>query len=368
MTRPLKAIVGVIAVSGSLAFAKEPVPTALENEFRTTCVALNKQRIPGTGETIVGKDSWLVLGTELDYITFGPFWGPDALRANPNTPPNAADPLAAILDFNAQLAKRGIELILMPVPTRPLVFPESVIGSEKLPRGTPPRLYTPELVFYNLLRSKGVKVIDLMPTFLAERSGEHGTAFVPSESHWTGYGVAIAAREVAREVRSHHWAKKVPKHELVAQWTSMEVDGHILKSAQEHGEGKTLKPDTVWVRVVKEKTAKGEQSLAQSQPDSPVVIVGDSNTFWWSREGGGLPEEMAYELGFPIDLIFTPWGGATNARLNLMRRIHTEPTYLDKKKVVLWCFTSRGFVHTNDGWSLLPLDGVPQESTQDKHK
>jgi len=368
MTRTCMAALGLLIASGSSVQAKQPVPTELENEYKAECAVLNKQRVPGTGETIVGKDSWLVLGTELEYITFGRFWGPDARRANPNVPPDAADPLVAILDFNEQLKKRGIELIFMPVPTRPLVFPESVLGKEKLPNGTPPRLDTPELEFYELLRSKGIKVLDLMPVYLKERSGEHGTVFVPSESHWTGYGVAVAAREAAKEIRSEQWAKKVPKHEFVAKWTSLEVDGHILKSAQEHGAGQALKPDTVWVRVIKEKTAKGEESMAQSQPESPVVIMGDSNTFWWSREGGGLPEELAYELGYPVDLIFTPWGGATNARLNLMRRVHSDPTYLDKKKVVLWSFTSRGFVHTNDGWVVLPLNGVPPDTPGDKQK
>jgi hypothetical protein len=358
--RKLAASLVLLLAGASLLLAKELTVTALETEFKAECAALNKQRMPGTGETIIGKDSWLVLGTELDYLINGPFWGPDAARSNPNKP-GADDPLAAILDYDAQLKRHGIELIVMPVPTRVLVFPEAVLGKEKLPKGTPPRLHTPELQFYRLLRSKGVNVLDLMPVFLAERSSQYGTVFVPSESHWTGYGVALAAREVAKEIKSQHWAKKVPKHEFTAVWNSREINGHILKSAQEAGD-KTLKPDTVWTRVIQEKTAKGPQPIAQSQPDSPVVIIGDSNAFWWSLQGGGLPEELSYELGFPVEIVPTAQGGATNSRISLMRRIHSDPTYLAKKKVVLWCFTSRGFVHTGDGWSLVPLEGVPPET------
>jgi hypothetical protein len=367
MIRRLMVILGVVVAGVSWGWAKSPSIKDLEAEFKAECDQLNHQRIKGTGETIVGKDSWLVLGTEMNYITFGPFWGPDALRSNPKKP-GAADPLAAILDFHAQLAKHGVELLLMPVPTRELVYPEAVLGADKLPKGVPPRLDPTEVEFYHLLRSKGINVLDLMPIFLAERYSEHGRIFVPSESHWTGYGIVVAAHAAAREIESRHWARKVPKAEFSAEWTSKEIDGHILKSAQEHGAAEDLKPDTIWIRVIKQKTAKGWEKFDWKQPDSPVVIIGDSNTFWWSREGGGLPEELSYELGFPVELVPTALGGATNARLNLMRRIQSEPTYLSRKKLLLWCFTSRGFVHTGDGWSLVPLDGAPAQAATPEPK
>ncbi len=46
--------------------------------------------------------------------------------------------------------------------------------------------------------------------------------------------------------------------------------------------------------------------------------------------------------------------GATPARVNLMRRVRGDPTYLGKKKVVIWCFTVREFTE-GSGWSKVPV-------------
>ena len=360
----MRAITGWCAAAllglGALAApAAEPPQSALQREFIAACAAMNGQPVPGTTELHIGRDSWLVLGSELDYLTLGRFWGPDARRTNPDLAPANADPLAAVLDFDRQLKQRGIELIFMPVPTRIEVFPEAVLGKDKLPPGVPPRLFSAELEFYRLLRSRGVTVVDLTPVFLAKRRGEHGAVFVPSESHWTGYGAVVGAREAAKVIRSRPWYRKMPEHELSATWSSREHDGHILKSLREATGDATRKPDLMWLRQIQEKSGLGHKTLGIDQPDSPVVVIGDSNILWWTGQGAGLSQEIAFELGFPVDTIISSAGGATNSRINLARRAHAEPGYLERKKAVVWSFTTRGFVRTGDGWALIPLEAAP---------
>jgi hypothetical protein len=168
---------------------------ALEAEFKAACKALLANRVQGTGEDHLGQEGWVVLSSELAYAALGKFWGAEAAAVNPSIDPGIADPVPAIVDFNRQLKERGIRLILLPVPTRPVIYPESVLGKDKL-KGfkTTPHLHSPQDEFYTLLRSKGVEVLDPTADFLAARSGAHGGVFIPSESHWTGYGLSLVAQ------------------------------------------------------------------------------------------------------------------------------------------------------------------------------
>jgi alginate O-acetyltransferase complex protein AlgJ len=62
-------------------------------------------------------------------------------------------------------------------------------------------------------------------------------------------------------------------------------------------------------------------------------------------EGAGLPDQLALEFGFPIDVVAVRGSGATPARRNLARRKDN----LAGKKLVIWCFTSREFTE-GEGW------------------
>src|SRR5437762_9982012 len=41
--------------------------------------------------------------------------------------PESADPIPAIVDFREQLKKRGIDLLLMPVPPKAAIYPEKIL-------------------------------------------------------------------------------------------------------------------------------------------------------------------------------------------------------------------------------------------------
>jgi alginate O-acetyltransferase complex protein AlgJ len=70
--------------------------------------------------------------------------------------------------------------------------------------------------------------------------------------------------------------------------------------------------------------------------------------------GAGLPDQLGYELGFPVDLIAVRGSGATPARINLMRKARRDPDWLRGKKLVIWCFAAREFTES-DGWTKVPL-------------
>ena len=106
--------------------AAEPEP--LEKEFKRRCGEMIGERVKGTMEAVLGHEGWVLLTSELAYAAIGRFWGPAAAAANPGVDPRVADPVPAILDFHRQLKERGVRLLFLPVPTRPVIYPEAVLG------------------------------------------------------------------------------------------------------------------------------------------------------------------------------------------------------------------------------------------------
>ena len=98
----------------------------------------------------------------------------------------------------------------------------------------------------------------------------------------------------------------------------------------------------------------------ESDPTSPVVLLGDSHTLVFHSggdmhaEGAGLADQLALVLGFPVDLVGVRGSGATAARINLLRRGQQTPDYWANKRLVIWCFSSREFTES-DGWRIVPI-------------
>ncbi|MCK4788070.1 MAG: hypothetical protein KAV87_30230 [Desulfobacteraceae bacterium] len=113
------------------------------------------------------------------------------------------------------------------------------------------------------------------------------------------------------------------------------------------------------LRFIRTKTRNG---LRPVNPDSesPVILMADSHGLIFHIggdmlvKGAGLADQLALELGFPVDLIAVRGSGATPARVNLYRRARKKG-YLAKKKVVIWCIAAREFTESVDGWAKVPV-------------
>jgi alginate O-acetyltransferase complex protein AlgJ len=298
--------------------------------------------------TVVGKDGWLFLGPELRFLTVGQFWGDRAAAVSRSAKPDQADPLPAILDFSEQLKKAGVELIVVPVPAKAMIYPEFL--TDTVPAGsTPPRFDADLQAFCKVLTEQGIRVLDVAPLFLENRFPPEGALFCRQDSHWSGAGAALAAREIAAAVRPA--VPDVPRSAVTGEWVSVELKGDLADWL----EGVPVTMETVRVRRV---TAAG----APVKPDeaSPVVLLGDSLNMVFHAggdmfsEGAGLPDQLALELGFPVDLVAVRGSGATSARVNLLRRTQRNPDYWKGKKIVVWCFAAREFTES-EGWKKVPI-------------
>ena len=277
--------------------------------------------------SVLGADGWMFLDKELRHLGSPKFW------ADPGGPDLPGDPIPAILDFKQQLDKAGVDLLVVPVPAKASIYPE------KRSPPAPPEAGAMDREFYKALESRGIKVLDLTDTFLAAR--DTVPLYCRQDSHWSPEGIRIAAMEIASRLRDLPWVKGHPKIPMTSQVLPLAITGNLALPGDA--------PETLNIRRVSE--AGSGQPVLPSKT-SPIILLGDSHNLIFHAggdmlaTGAGLPDQLALELGFPVDVVAVRGSGATPARRNLARRKDN----LAGRQIVLWCFATSEFTE-GQGWA-----------------
>ncbi|HWM23315.1 MAG TPA: hypothetical protein VNP98_00700 [Chthoniobacterales bacterium] len=294
-------------------------------------------------------DGWLFFAAEFRLLSLGRFWGEEAPKVSRSHKPDLADPIPAIVDFQKQLKARGIDLLVVPVPPKAAIYPEKILPGFDIGADDPaPILHH----FYEELRGAGIDVLDLAPLFVQSRDDKRGGVFCKTDSHWSGVGCVLAAQAIAEKIRGKLTAPASRK-DYVSEWKEAGIKGDLVSllppDAQKAGAEK------ISVRSISE---KGSGGGIEPDPNSPVLLMGDSHTLVFHdflAERAGLVDQLGHELGFAPDLIGTRGSGATPVRITLYRRSLKDPGYLAKKKIVVWCFAAREFTEASEGWAKVPV-------------
>lgn len=297
---------------------------------------------------LAGREDWLFFVPEVRSLTVGPFWGAKALAVSRSAKPDYADPLPALLDFHEQLKARNIELLVVPVPGKAAIYPEQLAADfAKLPVDW--RLDADHAAFIEVLRKSGLDVLDLTPTFRERRAADEGPLYCRTDSHWSGGGVTLAASVIGEHLRKRNWIKELKRGEFTREARTISFKGDLttLPAAP------TAPAESLTVRVVLDR-ATGKPIAPTT--GSPILLMGDSHTLVFHdptlhAEGAGLPDHLAYELGQPVDLLGVRGSGSTATRLTLLR----EKERLVGKRLIIWCFSTREFTESRDGWRKVPL-------------
>ena len=308
--------------------------------FRAECA---KKAATGEDMAIPGSDGWLFLRAELRHIGVGPFWGETAAKVSKASSPEKADPLPAIVDFNDQMQKLGIGVLLVPVPCKALIHPEKLGGPAA------GRLDTAHQKFFTLLAAKGVKVLDLAESFAKEKErAESSALYCRTDTHWSPYACELTARLIKERVGAPAWLKSTPG------------------AFKTRTEKRTITGDLAEGKETEALPARVVESAADSPMEdkaSPVVLMGDSHCLVFHAgadlqgTGAGLADQLAAELGIAVDVNGVRGSGATPARVNLLRRAKSDAGYLAGKKLIVWCFAAREFTES-PGWSRVPFSSV----------
>jgi alginate O-acetyltransferase complex protein AlgJ len=292
-----------------------------------------------------GRDGWLFLGSELRHLSLERFWGDDAAAVSRSRRPDWADPRAAILDVKRQLDARGIQLLFVPVPPKAAVHAQLLPLDAAAPDG---RTDAPDAAFYADLQGRGVALLDLAPALARlERP-----AFCRQDTHWCGPGIELAAARIAETLRKRGWLEQRPRAAFEIERRDVTISGDLWKLLGDA----SLARERVRLGVVGRREG-GALRPIEPDPDSPVLLLGDSHNLVFHAggdlhaRGAGLPDHLARELGFAVDVVAVRGSGATPARINLVRR----PDALTDKRVVVWCLAAREFSESPGGWRLLPV-------------
>lgn len=309
------------------------------------------------GETVVpGRDGWLFFAPELRSLAVGRFWG-EAAAGVSRAPEGAADPLPVILDFRDRLAARGVELLFVPVPAKATVYPEKISTVAREAVGPLPRLDVHQREFLEVLRGAGVEVLDLVPRFLAARSGEEGRLYCHQDTHYSGRAAAMTAAAIAERLPEGAWReaarRRSPAGTLTTETRSVTISGDLWRALPP---GERPERERLPLTVVGERRG-GRLEPVSPWRESPVLLLGDSHNLVFSvggdlhARGAGLPDHLARELGFPVDLVAVRGSGATPSRVNLLRR----GDGVAGKAVVVWVLSVREYTE-GQGWREVPLE------------
>jgi len=301
-----------------------------------------------SGASVVkGLDGYLFLKEELNHIAAGKFWGEAAAEASRTKNKKFADPLPAIVEYSNSLKEKGVTLYLMVVPPKALIYPEKLAAG--LTRESADEQLAMYRAFYDELEKEGVNVIDLTPALRENSSSQN--LYCKTDTHYSGEGLSLFAKQAAKELKKSDWFASQPKIDLEKSVKSVTITGDLQQMSGKEGPGEELKLTFV-------KDRKTGETL-QSDPASPVVLLGDSHTLVFSAggdlhaKGAGLFDNLSAELGFGVDLLGVRGSGVTPARIKLYQRSKKNSTYLEGKKALIWCFTAREITGTG-GWKKIP--------------
>ncbi|MBN2497353.1 MAG: hypothetical protein JXR96_22370 [Deltaproteobacteria bacterium] len=364
---------GLLICSGHVRAADEkPRLDRAVELLRQTC----KRKARGVSLwSVAGKDGWLFMDDELVHVAAGPFWGEHARKASRVQRSDERDPLPAILDYRDRLAARGIELLLVPIPPKAIVYADKLMDVTDIPLrpdGSLPRLDPAHQAFYALLRSKGVEVLDPTELFLAHR--REGDTYCKQDHHYSGLGVSLLATRLAERIKARPWYRALPESARSARYLHerrrVQISGDLWQTfrlkTREVPEREVLELHFVGTRA-----ADGSLSPVPTDAHSPVLVFGGSHALIFhaggdmQARGAGLPDALALLLGFAVDLVATRGDMVHNPRISIYRRARKRPETIRCKKIFIWVFAARGF--TEHRWSrripLMPASAAPAESS-----
>ena len=193
-----------------------------QQKFVNELAAKSRSAESERAAVIPGVDGWFFLSSDIRFLSVGQFWGADAAKVSRAHKPESADPIPAIVDFHEQLKKRGIDLLLMPVPPKAAIYPEKILPDVDLHGETA----APFLArFYDELRKREIDVVDLAPVFLQNRASEHGPVFCKTDTHWSGLGCVLAAQTIKEKIREKLAGQ--PRKDYAAEWKEITIKGDL---------------------------------------------------------------------------------------------------------------------------------------------
>ncbi len=325
-----------------------------------TQLALTKALRAGNGQVVIGVENWLFYDKEVRAITGRGFLQDSPYRKASLTTVNAPivrdqmgdasierhDSVPTILDFQQQLKKRGIVLIVMPIPVKATIYPEKLWPNYKQTDDLPQNVSLPR--WKAVMEAHGIRVLDVTPDLLkAKARGEE--LFVSTDTHWTPRAAEIAAHKLSEMVtQTATLSPRVAVAYKRVAGNGRAPDDLVRVLGLPKDQTLFVRRPIKWNGVY---TPRG--TVLQAQQNTELLMLGDSFTGFYDGGGASLFQQLGYELKRPIDALVVPNGGSYLSRLKLVQEAARGRDHLQGKRIVILEFTARDLYSGN--WKIYDL-------------
>ena len=313
----------------------------------------------GNEQAYLGRADWLFYRPDVDYVTGRGFLEEDVLRArvlrsDPWADPPRPDPMAALRELEAGLQAKGIHLLLLPTPVKPMLEPASFSG--RFTRQSPPLQNSSFDEFRRRLEEHGIDLLDVTADLWRHGQSSPEPLYLRTDTHWAPAAVEHVAQSLSRTLIALDLAQQSEAGLFFQRQSEVENLGDIARMlAPTPGQADRWRQRVVSHRVV---DASGRPWT--SDPQAEVLLLGDSFSNIYSDSslgwgvGSGLAEQLSFYLQRPVDKIALNAGGALAARRALRRHWAGSSGRLESKRVVIYQFAVRELQQGD--WRLLGLD------------
>jgi alginate O-acetyltransferase complex protein AlgJ len=304
----------------------------------------------GNEQVYLGRDAWLFYRPDVDYITGPPFLDPSQLSHRAHADRVQPDPVKAIVDFQKQLAARGIDLIALPVPMKPGIDANklSAAAAESAPLQN-----SSFLEFKARLEKSGVRVFDPAPLLFQRKTAlKNAPLYLESDTHWRPETMEFVAQNLAATIPAPGATPAAP-----LQVSEKEINGlgDIARMLRLPASQKLYHPEKVTIREVSASNGTWRPSR-----DASILLLGDSFSNIFSLEAlgwgesAGFAEHFSHALGgVALDCILRNSDAAFATREILSRELARGRDRLAGKKLVVWEFAARELSFGN--WKMIEM-------------
>lgn len=289
----------------------------------------------GNEQVCVGQGGWLFYRKGVNHLAGEGFLDPQLLDRRRKAGTDQPDPVAGILRFKRQLAKRGIALAVMPVPDKASIYPEKLAPNRAV-SAEPPRNVS-FFEFKRRLEEKGVLVYDPTQALMDAKRRLDAPQWFAGDSHWTPIAGQVAARGLADAIDA---AGLLPAR-LTINYTRRQITGtdpgDMVRLLGLLKDQKLFRPSISPATQVR--LPNGKQ--CEPDPKADVLLLGDSFSGAYRYAGAGLVQQLSYYLKRPVDHVGVPNGGSWGARLKLANQMWAGNDRLAGKKLVIYEFVAR---------------------------
>ena len=173
----------------------------------------------GNEQVYLGRDRWLFYQPDVAYLTGPGFLDPSFQRSRARSGDSSAtkaiqpDPLKAIIQFRDQLKSRGIHLVIMPIPVKPMIEPEFLSPSYRPPLPIP--LQNPSYgAFLKSLEKVQIDYLDISHSLAESKRSTGRSQFLRTDTHWTPEAMQHAVALLAEKLRAVGLAGTAERIEL----------------------------------------------------------------------------------------------------------------------------------------------------------